>query len=270
MTDSAEYARLLASGHLLRRGVMAGLVELLGVAAGQRVLDVGCGSGLVSAMLWDVVGPRGLVAGLDFNPGLLALAPGNAPGALFVHGDGHDLPFARSEFDLVLSVDCAGYPAAGRQAMVDQLREFGRALRPGGRAALAAWTSQRLLPGHAELEARLNLTTQGLAPYKRGMAADAVFDRGLGWLRSAGYREASMHVLAGTVQGPLDPEQRAAMLDLFFMRWGGSLGELGRSARAEYEALTRADSRTCILDEPDYAAFFTYTVFTGRWGAMRP
>ena len=269
MPDFAAYARMLDSGHLLRRSVMESLIGLLEISSGQRILDAGCGTGLVSAMLARQVGARGLVAGLDISRDLVKLGPVNAAQAdvaervTFARGDARRLPFADRSFDVVLSVDCAGYPASSREAMVGQLREFARVLRPGGRAVLAAWSSQRLLPGYPELEARLNLTRQGLAPYGRSLEPGAHFDRATGWFREAGYGETTMHVLAESVLAPLSRERRTAMLDLFYMRWAGSLGELGRKWRVGYEALTRSDSKECILDEPDYAAFFTYTVFVG-------
>jgi arsenite methyltransferase len=50
------------------------LIEDLGVAAGQRVLDIGCGTGLLGAHVAGIVGPRGQVVGIDPLPFRVALA----------------------------------------------------------------------------------------------------------------------------------------------------------------------------------------------------
>src|SRR5689334_4965853 len=47
------------------------LVRLAGIAAGQRVLDLGCGRGNVLFPAAEAVGPTGEVIGVDFAPGML-------------------------------------------------------------------------------------------------------------------------------------------------------------------------------------------------------
>jgi predicted RNA methylase len=51
--------------------------DLIGIAAlrpGERVLDVACGTGVVARLASQAVGSAGTVAGLDINPGMLAVA----------------------------------------------------------------------------------------------------------------------------------------------------------------------------------------------------
>jgi demethylmenaquinone methyltransferase/2-methoxy-6-polyprenyl-1,4-benzoquinol methylase len=48
------------------------------------------------------------------------------------------------------------------------------------------------------------------------------------------------------------------------MRWPGAESELSPEDRAAYERLCLPDSPEFILDHPDYYAFFTYTMFSGR------
>jgi ubiquinone/menaquinone biosynthesis C-methylase UbiE len=50
------------------------LVEAAGVRPGGRALDVACGTGAVTRILAERVGPAGTVVGLDINPGMLAVA----------------------------------------------------------------------------------------------------------------------------------------------------------------------------------------------------
>ena len=50
------------------------LLQVAGLSIGERVLDVACGTGIVTRRATEFVGPEGFVAGLDVNPGMLAVA----------------------------------------------------------------------------------------------------------------------------------------------------------------------------------------------------
>jgi protein-L-isoaspartate(D-aspartate) O-methyltransferase len=56
---------------------VAAMLELLDVAEGHRVLDVGAGSGWTTALLGQLVGPRGSVVGVELEPALAAWGAGN-------------------------------------------------------------------------------------------------------------------------------------------------------------------------------------------------
>ena len=55
------------------------LVETMNLRAGERVLDVACGTGVVTRELPARVGQAGRVVGLDVNPGMLAAGGGEVP-----------------------------------------------------------------------------------------------------------------------------------------------------------------------------------------------
>lgn len=118
------------------------LVETLGLAAGDRVLDVGCGPGRHAYAL----GRRGIeVVGLDVSARFVELANDGAPdGVTFQRGDARALSFD-GEFDAAVSL-CQGAlglggPAGALAADRAVLAGMARALRPGGRLAASAFSS---------------------------------------------------------------------------------------------------------------------------------
>ena len=108
------------------------LVEAAELAAGERVLDVACGTGVATRLAADAVGADGVVAGLDANPGMLDVARTSCPERIGWHlAPAEDLPFPDETFDVVLC-------SMGLQFFPDKaqaLREMRRVLAPGGRVA---------------------------------------------------------------------------------------------------------------------------------------
>lgn len=115
------------------------LVELAGVHAGQRVLDVAAGSGN-AALPAAAAGAR--VTALDITPALLEAGAERAAAAgldvTWVHGDAQALQLPDDSFDCVLSCVgvqfCPDHHAAATELV--------RVCRPGGRIALIAWTPE--------------------------------------------------------------------------------------------------------------------------------
>ena len=78
------------------------LVELAGVAPGQAVLDVACGTGIVARTAADALRGAGRVVGLDLNEAMLAVARRVRPDIEWRQGDAATLPFPDASFDAVL------------------------------------------------------------------------------------------------------------------------------------------------------------------------
>ncbi len=114
--------------------IMQTLIEHAAPAAGERVLDVACGTGVVTRAAAERVGDEGQVAGLDITAGMLAVAR-NTPGAQGIEwyeADAESMPLENATFDLVLC-------QMGLQFVTNKLaalREMRRVLAPGGRLAL--------------------------------------------------------------------------------------------------------------------------------------
>ena len=79
------------------------LCEAAGVAPGHRVLDVACGTGIVTRTAADLVAPAGRAVGVDLNEAMLSVARRVRPAIEFRQGDAALLPFGDESFDKVLS-----------------------------------------------------------------------------------------------------------------------------------------------------------------------
>ncbi len=110
------------------------LVGSLGVEAGSRVLDVGCGTGLAVPWLLEAVGEGGRVTALDLAEGMLEVARNKhgRPNVRYVHGAIEAAPFAGGSFDEALCHNCFLHLADKERA----LGEIHRVLKPGGRVLI--------------------------------------------------------------------------------------------------------------------------------------
>ncbi|MFO1159663.1 MAG: methyltransferase domain-containing protein [Reyranellaceae bacterium] len=112
------------------------LVADLAIAPGERVLDVGCGTGRLTEHIADVVGPTGRVLGIDPLPARIAIASARARANLaFEVGDARELGgLAAASFDVV--VLNAVFHWLPEKA--GPLKSFARVLRTGGRLGLTS------------------------------------------------------------------------------------------------------------------------------------
>lgn len=116
-----------------------GMVDRLGINAGDRVLDVATGTGNGAL----IAAERGAeTSGLDLTPKLLALAAERATAANveidLVEGDAEALPYDDDSFDAVMSMYGVMFAPSQQRAA----RELVRVCRPGGRIGITAWTPE--------------------------------------------------------------------------------------------------------------------------------
>jgi SAM-dependent methyltransferase len=110
------------------------LADLAGVAAGMRVLDVGCGPGALTTVLVQRLGPDNVCA-VDPSEPFVAAAKERHPGVDVQLATAEQLPFGDDEFDAALAqlvVHFMSDPVAG-------LREMARVTRPEGVVAASVW-----------------------------------------------------------------------------------------------------------------------------------
>ena len=116
------------------------LADAAHLAEGERVLDMACGTGLVTRIAAQRVGTAGLVVGIDLNPGMIAVARSLAAptgGAIrWLEGSALDLQLLDAAFDVVLCQQGLQFFPNKLRA----LREMHRVLVPRGRLALSVWT----------------------------------------------------------------------------------------------------------------------------------
>jgi SAM-dependent methyltransferase len=108
------------------------LCEAAGVASGQTVLDVACGTGIVARTAADLVEPDGRVVGLDLNEAMLTVARRVRPEIDWRQGDVAALPFPDDSFDTVLcQMALMFFPDRAKA-----VQELGRVASAGGSVAV--------------------------------------------------------------------------------------------------------------------------------------
>jgi arsenite methyltransferase len=131
-------------------GYHLGLARLL---PGERVLDLGSGSGMDAFAAAVQVGPNGSVTGVDITPEQLAKAErlGRDEGVSFRRERIEELPFENGSFDVVISNGVVNLSPDKRRVFA----EAARVLRPGGRLALADIVTERQIATRTACQADL-------------------------------------------------------------------------------------------------------------------
>ncbi len=122
----------------------AQLLGLAGVQAGETVVDVGCGTGVLARAALQRVGAGGQVVGVDPNAGMLDVARQEAPEVTWIQGVAERLPLDPASADVVAGQFALMF-FTDRAAALSEMR---RVLRPGGRLVIATWAALSASPGY--------------------------------------------------------------------------------------------------------------------------
>jgi ubiquinone/menaquinone biosynthesis C-methylase UbiE len=175
------------------------VAEAAAIQPGQRVLDVACGTGVLARVAMERVGPSGSVTGIDINEGMLAVARRMAPSIDWQPGRAEALPFATDSFDAVVSQFGLMFFEDRHAALWEMLR----VVKPGGRLAVAVWTTLNDTPGHAALAQLLDrlfgeqVAESLYAPYSLGDR-----DQLAKLIAEAGIPDARITTLEGSARFP--------------------------------------------------------------------
>jgi len=113
------------------------------LSAGDRVLDIACGTGIVARLAKKHLGPSATVVGVDANSEMLAVARRVAPEVDWRQGDAVALPLRDGErFDVVLCQQGFQFFSDHAAAAL----QMHRALMDGGRVGISTWRSDEEFP----------------------------------------------------------------------------------------------------------------------------
>ncbi len=202
------------------------LLDAARVAAGQRVLDVGCGPGALSA----AAAARGAdVTGVDLAEGMLAEARRRHPDVDFVCGDAEALPFADGTFDVALGAFLINHLPDAETAIAEMRRV-------ASRVALAAW-------GPEDEVAFLALPSRAAATLDPGIPEGPSSER-----------YADRERLAALVGGPVGEVRTTLHVDALDELWdgirGGTVRTAARLESASPDDLAQARAELTRLAEP--------------------
>ncbi len=225
--------------------VTAAILEAAAIARGQRMLDVGCGSGTLLAAGIDTGAE---VVGIDISPGMAEAAARRAPAATVIVGDAQTLDLLAAApgapFDRVVS-------RFGVMFFADPTAAFANlrsAVAPEGRMVFACWRARDENPmfslGISTLTERLDPAPDPPAPGAPGPNALADRDRVATLLADAGWTSIAVEPFDFECDYGIDrsdgvEERVAAILST----------SMGRFARAQLEPALGADGWAAVLDD---------------------
>jgi ubiquinone/menaquinone biosynthesis C-methylase UbiE len=168
--------------------------------SGERMLDIACGTGIVSRKAAPLVGPTGSIVGADISQAMLQVAESlPAPEGATIswqESNGIDLPYSDASFDLVLCQQGLQF-MPDRQAAANEMR---RVLVSGGRVGVAVWAGPEHQPffgGMTEIINRhIDAPVAGL-PLSLGSCDEL---RSL--LEAAGFKDVSIEQVSFTSRVP--------------------------------------------------------------------
>lgn len=141
------------SHHRDTHGKLRHLIDSLDIERGERVADLGCGTGVLFPHILEKVGSEGKILGIDYSPGMLKEAQGkvlslrgygSTGNVLLATGEARYLPVKGESFEVVICFAAFAHFEDKESA----LSEMQRLLKPGGRVCIAHLLGREELAKH--------------------------------------------------------------------------------------------------------------------------
>lgn len=132
------------------RAKLSEMIQSFGLRLGARVLDVGCGTGVLIPYLREVLGPYGQIVAVDYSAEMLkGAAEKDGGSAIVLKAPAEALPLIDEYLDAIICF--SAFPHFGDKEKA--AREFCRTLRPGGPAFVAHLGSRDEINAHHDQHA---------------------------------------------------------------------------------------------------------------------
>jgi len=170
------------------------MLDAMGLSAGDHVLDIACGTGIVARVARERLGDTGHLVGIDISPEMLAIARRAAPGIDWREGNASALPLRDGEqFDVVVCQQ-------GLQFFPDKIAaamQMRRALTKGGRLAVATWRPDEEIPFMHELRQMAERQLGAIRDQRHSFGDAAALDA---LLRNAGFEDVRSRTISRTIR----------------------------------------------------------------------
>lgn len=273
--DWAAYGESMIAWDVIEETCYRAIVDWLGVADGQVVIDVGSGAGGMTSVFVEAVGPTGTVVAIDGEPALLDIARRRASRA------DHHLLTAVADLEHqsledvspVQPVDLV-HASAVVHHLDDELAAIARlcgVVRPGGRLVVVeGGLGTRFLPpdcgiGEPGLELRIAAATEAWF-WSEVRPAGKTVRSGRGWgemLADAGLVDVVARSFLLDVPPPLDDRARRVVREWFSHQLERVGDRLDVADRAAVERLADADDPNGVMHRPDVFVLLARTVHVG-------
>lgn len=224
------------------RPLAVDLVAAAALRSGDRVLDVGCGTGVVTRLAAEQVGPGGSVAGADMTAGMLEVARSVAPSPSRIQWyetSAEAMPLPDNSFDVVFCQLALQFIADKAAAV----REIHRVLAPGGRTLVTVPTPSRFFDVFERILARHVPSAAPFVAMVFSLNDPAALER---LFRNAGFKDVAVQSLSKRLRLPSPQEFLWQYVHSTPM--SGLVGDVSQEVRAALERDVAAGWREWLTD----------------------